>query len=120
MARSFERFPCGSIYPVTDRTGPLKNGINNCPAIITEDRVNMKPRLIELGEYLREAGVSREDLLADPRLPISRIGGSQYIFFDDALRFEAWTKSQALYARAGQKPPQPDLRQRWSPNMQAA
>jgi hypothetical protein len=75
----------------------------------------MRTRLIELGAYLSEAGVSREDLLADPNRPlISRIGDNEYVDVEDARRFEAWTKSQALYARAGLKLPQPDLRPRWS------
>ena len=81
----------------------------------------MKARLIELGAYLREAGVSREDLLADPNRPlISRIGDHEYVNAEDAMRFEAWTKSQALYARAGLKLPQPDLRPRWSLETEAA
>ena len=81
----------------------------------------MKPRLIELSAYLREAGVNREDLLADPNRPlISQIGDHEYVDVEDAMRFEAWTKSQALYVRAGLKLPQPDLRPRWSLETEAA
>jgi hypothetical protein len=81
----------------------------------------MKPRLIELSVYIREAGVSREDLLADPNRPlIAKIGGNEYVDAADALRFEAWAKSQALYSRAGLKLPQPDPRPRWSLATEAA
>ena len=81
----------------------------------------MKTQLIELGAYLREAGVSREDLMACSDRPlISQIGDHEYVDAEDARRFEAWTKSQALYARAGLKLPQPDLRPRWSLETEAA
>ncbi len=81
----------------------------------------MKPRLIELSAYLHEAGVSREDLLADPNRPlICRIGDHEYVDVEDARRFEAWTKSQAHYLRAGLILPQTDPRPHWSPNTEAA
>ena len=63
----------------------------------------------------------REDLLADTNRPlISTIGDHEYVDAEDAVRFEAWKKSQAHYARAGLKLPQPDLRPRWSLQTEAA
>ena len=65
--------------------------------------------------------MSREDLLADANRPlITTIGGNEYVDSEDARRFEAWAKSQALYSRAGLKLPQPDLRPRWSLATEAA
>jgi hypothetical protein len=83
---------------------------------MTEVRAMPKPRQIELSKYLADAGYSRDDLLADPNRPlICMIGDHEYVDAEDAIRFEAWVKSQALYARAGLKLPQPDLRPHWSP-----
>jgi hypothetical protein len=80
-----------------------------------------KPRKIELTEYLGREGFFREDLLSDPNGPlIFKIGNREYVDLEDALRFEGWVKSQALYARAGLKLPQPDLRPRWSQETEAA
>jgi hypothetical protein len=77
------------------------------------------PRLKELDAYLREAGMRRDHLLADPNRPlIVKIGDNEYVDTDDAGRYETWVKSAALYDRAGVKLPQPDLRPRWSSGME--
>ena len=59
--------------------------------------------------------------MSDPNRPlVVEIGGIEYVDTDDAGRYEAWVKSAGLYARAGLKLPQPDLRPRWSPNPETA
>jgi hypothetical protein len=81
----------------------------------------MKPQWKELDAYLHETGMRRDHLMADQNRPlVVKIGDTEYVDLEDAGRYEAWVKSAGLYARAGLKLPQPDLRPRWSSNTEAA